>query len=64
MKNAEKYMKSQAVADMILAYKTFVDDGIDAVQRAYPQYKTFVLDNQGKTVTQVKQELLHKSITS
>ena len=47
---------------MILAYKTYVDDGIDAVQRAYPHYKTFVLDNKGKTVTQVKQELLHKSI--
>ena len=57
-------MKSQAMADMILAYKAFVDDGIGAVQRAYPEYKTFVLDNQGKTVTQVKQELLQKSITS
>ncbi len=44
MKGAEKYIKSQAVADMILAYKTFV------------------LNNQGKTATQVKQELLHKSI--
>jgi altronate hydrolase len=56
------YIKSQAVTEMILAYKTYVDDGIDAVQRAYPHYKTFVLDNKGKTVTQVKQELLHKSI--
>jgi hypothetical protein len=64
VKDAEKYMKSQAVADMILAYKTFVDDGIDAVQRAYPQYKTFVLENKGKTVTQVKHELLNRSVTS
>jgi hypothetical protein len=62
MKNAEKYMKSQAVADMILAYKTFIDSGIDAVQRTYPQYKSFVLNNKGKTITQLKQELLHEPV--
>jgi hypothetical protein len=57
MKNAEKYMKNQAMADMLLAYKTFVDYGIEAVQRTYPQYKAFVLNSKGKTLTQVKHEL-------
>lgn len=57
MKNAEKYMKHQAISDMILAYVTFLEDGIEAVQRAYPQHKTFVLNNEGKTITQVKHEL-------
>ena len=58
MKNAEKYMKNQATADMILAYSTFVDYGIDAVQRTYPQYEAFVLKNKGRSITEVKNELL------
>jgi hypothetical protein len=63
MKNAEKYMKNQAISDMILAYKTFIDYGIEAVQRAYPQYKAFVLSNKDKTLTQVKHELEQASVT-
>jgi hypothetical protein len=63
MKNAEKYMKSQPFADMILAYKIFMDSGIEAVQRVYPQYKNFVLTHKGKSVTQVKQELLSELAT-
>lgn len=60
MKNAEKHMKNQSFADMILAYKTFMDSGIEAVQRMYPQYKSFVLAHKGKSVTQVKQELFNE----
>jgi hypothetical protein len=62
VKDAEKYMKYQANADMILAYKTFVDYGIEAVERTYPQYKAFVLNHKGKTTTQVKHELLHEPV--
>ena len=56
-------MKNQAIADMLLAYKTFIDYGIEAVQRAYPQYQAFVLSNKGKTLTQVKHDLKQASVT-
>jgi hypothetical protein len=63
MKNAGKYAKGQQLADMLLAYKTFMDSGIEAVERIYPQYRSFVLTHKGKSLTQVKEELLHELAT-
>ncbi len=62
MNNAKKYKKDQDTMNMILAYALFVDAGIEAVERMYPQYKAFVLNNKGKTSSQVKNELLQASI--
>jgi hypothetical protein len=63
MQDAEKYKKNQEAMNMILAYSLFVDAGIEAVERMYPQYKAFVLNNKGKTPSQVKNELLHQPFT-
>ena len=58
MNDAEKYKKKQEAMMMVSAYVLFIDKGIEAVERMYPQYASFVLGNQGKSKTQVKNELL------
>ncbi len=56
--NNGKYRSKQDAMDMLLAYAIFIDEGMRAVENMYPQYKAFVLTHQGKTVTEVKHELL------
>ncbi len=58
MNNIEKYKKKQEAMMMVSAFALFIDKGIEAVERMYPQYADFVLSNQGKSKTQVKNELL------
>ena len=49
--------------DKLAAYVLFLERGVSAVDRMYPQYRSFVLSNQGKTRTQVKNELLQPHFT-
>ena len=44
--------------EMLSAFVLFLEEGIGAVERLYPQYKSFVLSNKGKSQTDVKKELL------
>jgi len=56
--NSANYKAKQDAMDKLLAYALFIDEGMRAVENMYPQYKTFVLSQQGKSVTEVKHELL------
>lgn len=58
MNNAEKYKQKQEAMMMVSAFVLFIEKGIEAVERMYPQYSSFVLSNKGKSTTQVKNELL------
>ncbi|MHA4812374.1 hypothetical protein ACX0G9_30050 [Flavitalea flava] len=59
-----KYKKNLEASIKILAYALFVDEGLAAVERMYPQYKNFVLGHKGKSLTEVKNELLHSQVAS
>ena len=61
MKNAEAYRKKAVINEMILAFSLFVDEGIKAVERLYPQHASFVLKNKHKTISAIKDELIHPS---
>ena len=62
--DSAKYKKKQEATEKLLAYVLFMDEGMDAVERMYPQYKSFVLSHKGKSVTEVKNELLHSQVVS
>ena len=63
MRNGIYDRKKQELGRMILAYSLFLEEGMDAVERMYPEYKSFVLSHKGKSVTDVKNELLHSYMT-
>jgi hypothetical protein len=62
VKKAAKYKSKQEAMTKVLAYSLFVEKGETAVERMYPQYLSFVLSNKGKSITQVKNELLHSAV--
>ncbi len=62
MNEAEKYKKKQEAMMMVSAFALFIEKGIEAVERMYPQYTSFVLSNKGKSKTQVKNEVLHSQV--
>lgn len=58
MNDSAAHTDKREKMDRLAAYVLFLEGGISAVDRMYPQYRSFVLSNQGKTRTQVKNELL------
>ncbi len=58
MKNVESYRNKRESMEMLSAFVLFLEEGIGAVERVYPQYKAFVLSNKNKSQTDVKKELL------
>lgn len=44
---------------MLLAFVLFSEKGIEAVEKMYPNQIEFVLENKHKSITEVKQQLLH-----
>jgi hypothetical protein len=60
MKDIESYRSKRIAMEMLSAYVLFLEQGISAVERVYPQHKSFVLSNAGKSQSQVKRELLNQ----
>lgn len=46
--------------EMMAAFSLFLDEGMAAVERMYPQHVEFVRRHVGKTRSEVKRELLQK----
>ncbi|MCW3461822.1 hypothetical protein [Chitinophaga nivalis] len=55
MKNAEKNRKQ--INDMLLVFSLFLDEGIIAVERIFPEYKQFILAHKDKSLSLLKKEL-------
>ena len=45
--------------EMLAAFVLFIDKGIKAVEKMYPEHVSFVRRNMKKTKAEVKKELLH-----
>jgi len=59
MNKAASYRNKEVVMEMMAAFSLYLDEGIAAVKRMYPQHVEFVRCHTGKTKTQVKRELLY-----
>jgi hypothetical protein len=60
MDSAAPYRNKKVVMEMMAAFSLYLDEGMAAVKRMYPQHVSFVRSNMGKTQSQVKKELLHQ----
>ncbi len=60
MSNVQSYRDKKVVMEMIAAYVLYLENGMDAVARMYPQHVSFVQSQKGKSRTEVKNELLHR----
>jgi len=58
MNNAALYRNKGVVMEKMAAFSVYLDEGMTAVERMYPQHIGFVRDHEGKTMAQVKKELL------
>ena len=59
MNKAASYKHKEVVMEMMAAFSLYLDEGMAAVKRMYPQHVDFVRQNSGKTITQVKREFLY-----
>jgi len=59
MNKAVSYKHKEVVMEMMAAFSLYLDESMAAVKRMYPQHVDFVRQNSGKTMTQVKRELLY-----
>jgi len=46
--------------EMMAAFSLFLDEGMKAVERMYPQHVSFVKNHKGKSQAEVKKELLQQ----
>jgi hypothetical protein len=60
MNKVAPYRNKAVVMEMMAAFALYVDEGMAAVKRMYPQHVEFVHHHVGKTITEVKRELLEK----
>ena len=59
MNNLAAYRDKKGSVELLAAFSLFLEEGMDAVKRMYPQHVPFVQSHIGKTQAQVKKELLH-----
>lgn len=59
MNNAVPYSRKKKFLEQMAAFALFLDEGMDAVKRMYPQHVSFVQSHKGKSQAEVKKELLH-----
>jgi hypothetical protein len=59
MNDAAAYRNKKVVMEMMAAFSLYLDEGMQAVERMYPQHVSFVRDHIGKSQADVKKELLH-----
>jgi hypothetical protein len=60
MRRAAAYRNKAVIMEMMAAFTLYKDEGMPAVKRMYPQHAAFVHEHAGKTITEVKRELLEK----
>ena len=59
MNNAAAYRSKKRSLEQLAAFSLFLEEGMDAVKRMYPQHIAFVESHLGKSQAEVKKELLH-----
>lgn len=59
MNNAAAYRNKKVYLEMMAAFVLYLEKGIQAVEKMYPQHVDFVRNHQGKSQSEVKKELLH-----
>ena len=59
MSDAAAYRKKKGALEQLAAFSLFLEAGMDAVKRMYPEYVAFVESHMGKSEQEVKKELLH-----
>lgn len=60
MNNAASYRNKAVIMEMMAAFSLYLDEGMAAVERMYPQHVDFVRRHSDKTKAEIKRELLHK----
>ncbi len=60
MDNAAPYRNKKVVMEMMAAFSLYLDEGMRAVERMYPQDVSFVRSHIGKSQSEVKKELLQQ----
>ena len=63
MNNASAYRNKKVYLEMMAAFVLYLEKGIQAVERLYPQHVDFVRSHQGMSQSEVKKELLHSQAT-
>jgi hypothetical protein len=61
MNNTAAYRNKKVVMEMMAAFSLYLDEGVGAVERMYPQHVSFVRNHIGKSQAEVKKELLHQT---
>ena len=59
MNHSAAYKNKKVYLEMMAAFVLYLEKGIRAVERMYPQHVDFVRNHQGKSQSEVKKELLH-----
>jgi len=60
MNNAVSYRNKKVAMEMLAAFSLYLDEGMAAVKRMYPQHVAFVRHHSHKTRSEVKKELLQR----
>ncbi|MBS1665519.1 MAG: hypothetical protein JST68_31045 [Bacteroidetes bacterium] len=58
MNNLAAYRDKKGLVERLAAFSLFLEEGMDAVKRMYPQHLSFVESHIGKSQAEVKKELL------
>ncbi len=53
------YRSKKIVMEMMAAFSLYLDEGMRAVQKMYPQHVSFVRQHKDKSQAEVKKELLN-----
>ena len=59
MNNAALNRNKAVVMEKMAAFSLYLDEGMAAVERMYPQHIAFVQHHLDKTMAEVKKEVLH-----
>ena len=58
MIRVNQYSKKQALMEQLQAFNLFRKEGMKAVERMFPEHKSFVKANKDKSYNEVKRELM------
>ncbi len=59
MNNVTAYHQKKKALEQLAAFSLFLEEGVDAVNRMYPEHVGFVLARDGKSEREFMVELLH-----
>ena len=58
VENAGPYRNKKLTMERMAAFTLYLEKGLEAVKRMYPQHVSFVKSHKGKSQAEVKKELL------